>query len=76
MNPVQITCIEAKYAFTALATERQITLGETASGYGSLIYSLKSNQAAQNMSDIAGKRLGVGQPLGAGSFLLGAKVVI
>jgi hypothetical protein len=46
-----------------------------AEGYGSVVYSLKSNTAITKISDLRGKRIGVGSILAPGGFLLSWKVL-
>ena len=74
MLPTQLICLEAAYGYTTIATQRSEALGQEAEGYGSLIYSLKSNEAIQSLKDLNGKKIGVGNILAAGGFLLGWKV--
>ena len=50
-------------------------MGKEAGASGSLVFSLANNSQAANITDIVGKRVGVGQPLSPGSFQLAWKVV-
>jgi hypothetical protein len=67
--------MESRYGFTTFATQRSSALNKNTEGYGSIVYSLKSNGAITKLSDLKGKRIGVGSILAPGGFLLSWKVL-
>jgi ABC-type amino acid transport substrate-binding protein len=67
---MQLACIESSDLFSPIATQRHSILGKEASAYGGLIFRLKSNDTIKTISDIKGKRLGVGFALAMGAFAL------
>ena len=71
---MQLVCIEAAYGFVTIATQRTEVLNKEAMGYGSVLYTLKSNTAIKSLSDFKGKKIGVGSIVTVGSFLLSWKV--
>ena len=68
-----ITCLEAEYGFSPIATQVSVVEGIETYCYGSVIYSLKGT-GPNDLSAFKGKRLGVGYPLAPGGFQLGAQV--
>ena len=66
--------MEEQFGFTPMATQRAVAAGKEASAVGSLIYSLLSNEKIKNISDLRGKRIGVGRVLIAAVFPLQFKV--
>ena len=75
-NPSTLTCLQSGYDFTPIASQRQ-RIGKNETGaYGAVIYSLKSNVAIRNISDVRGKRFGVAQPLAVAGFQLGWQVEV
>jgi hypothetical protein len=66
--------MEEQFGFTPLATQRVIAAGSESGAVGSLIYSLLSNANIKNISDLKGKRIGVGRVLVAAVFPLQFKV--
>ena len=66
--------MEAQFGFTTFATERISAAGTETGAVGSLIYSLSSNNAIKNISDLKGKRIGVGRVLVDTVFALQFKV--
>ncbi len=66
--------MEEQFGFTPLATQRVIAAGKETGAVGALIYSLLSNTNIKNISDLKGKRIGVGRVLIAAVFPLQFKV--
>ena len=65
-----MTCLEMSESFTTLATQRVSVLQEEAGGYGGTVFSLRSRGIVQNISDIKGKIVGVGNVWAPGGFAL------
>ena len=72
---MQLVCLEAGYGFSTIATQRTAILNKEAMGYGSVLYTLRSNTAVNTLQDFKGKRIGVGSILAVGAFLLAWKVL-
>jgi hypothetical protein len=70
LHPMQMACIESWRAYSPIVTQRHLILGHEAGGYGGVIFSLKSNDRIKSISDIEGKKLGVGFVIAAGGFAL------
>jgi hypothetical protein len=66
--------MEEQFGFTPLATQRVMAAGTETGAVGSLIYSLQSNANIKNISDLKGKKIGVGRVLIAAVFPLQFKV--
>jgi TRAP-type uncharacterized transport system substrate-binding protein len=60
--------MEAEFGFTPFATARVTAAGKETGAVGSLIYSLLSNTAIKNITDLKGKRIGVGRVLVESTF--------
>ena len=67
--------MESGHGFATIATQRSSALKKSSGGYGSVVYSLRSNAAITKLSDLKGKRIGVGSILAPGGFLLSWKVL-
>jgi hypothetical protein len=68
--------MEEQFGFTPLATQRVMAASTETGAVGSLIYSLLSNSDIKNISDLKGKRIGVGRVLVAAAFPLQFKVIM
>ena len=71
---MQLVCLESAHGFVTIATQRTEVLNREAMGYGSLLYTLKSNTEIMSLNDFKGKKIGVGSIVTVGSFLLSWKV--
>ena len=72
----RIMCHEGDHDFSPVASQRSYTAGRHYGASGSMIYSLAANDGIQNVSDFAGKIIGVGHYMLPGSYHLGFEVSI
>ena len=62
--------MESEFGFAPLATQRAVLAGQETGAVTALIYSFKANAAIKNISDLRGKRIGVGRVLVADAYPL------
>ena len=62
-------------SYIPIATQRQLTNGKETGAIGGLVYVLKTS-AIQNMSDVRGKRIGVGTIWASGGYQLGVQELL
>ena len=72
--PGGIACVSEEFEFTPIATQQELVVSEDIISYGSAIVSALANPAVTNLSQIAGKQIGVGFVQSPGTFQLAQTV--
>jgi len=71
----KVSCTVVEHGWAVIATRRARTNGKDSGADGSVVYSLKSRQDIQNVTDFVDKKLGVGFILEAASYQSGYQLL-